>query len=71
MAKKTTFTFTAPDGTTLKCTSDTKTYTHAILHKRNGEWKLASRVGRPDLVAQRLEEWGRGSPDVVAVPVNS
>lgn len=66
----TTFTFTAPDGTKHKRKSKARTYTHAILYKTEngkGPWRLGSCVGRPDLVARRLEEWGRGSPDVVAV----
>lgn len=67
---KQTFTFTAPDGTVLKRTSKTRTYTHAILVKRGEKWTLGSCVGRPDLVADRLEIWGRGSPDVIAVPAN-
>ena len=66
----TTFTFTAPDGTTLKRTSKTRTYTHAILYFADGQWKLGSCVGRPDLVAERLEYWGRGSPDTIAVKAN-
>ncbi len=32
--KKQTFTFTAPDGTVLKRTSDCRTYTHAIIHNK-------------------------------------
>ncbi len=63
-----TFTFTAPDGSKHKRTSDTRTYTHAILAKRDGKWKLESCIGRPELVASRLETWGKGSPDVIAVP---
>ena len=65
-----TFTFTAPDGTILKRTSKTRTYTHAILYFRDGKWRLGSCVGRPELVAERLEYWGRGSPDTVAVAAN-
>ena len=61
------FTFTAPDGTKLQRNSKTRTYTHAILYKRDGKWTLGSCVGRPELVADRLEYWGRGSPDTVAV----
>lgn len=63
----TTFTFTAPDGSKHKRTSKTRTYTHALLMKENGAWKLATCIGRPDLVAARLETWGKGNPDVIAV----
>lgn len=66
----TTYTFTAPDGSKHKRRSATRRYTHAVLCKRDGGWTLGSCVGRPDLVADRLEYWGRGSPDVVAVPVD-
>jgi hypothetical protein len=68
MAK--TFTFTAPDGTMLKRTSAARTYTHAIIFKREGKWVIGSCVGRADLVAARLETWGKGSPDCIAVPAN-
>lgn len=61
------FTFTAPDGSKLTRNSKARTYTHAVLYKRDGKWVLGSCVGRPDLVADRLEYWGRGSPDTVAV----
>lgn len=67
------FTFTAPDGTRLKRTSATRVYTHAVLYKSEHtghKWKIGSCVGRPELVAYRLEYWGRGSPDVVAVEAN-
>lgn len=69
---RTTFTFTAPDGTLLKRVSDTKEYTHAIISQdeKTGKWGLCSCVGRPDLVAARLEEWGKGAPNVIAVAVN-
>lgn len=67
---KQTFTFTAPDGTVHKRTSKTRTYTHAVLYKMDGTWRLGSCVGRPELVADRLEYWGRGSPDVIAVEAN-
>jgi hypothetical protein len=63
-----TFTFTDPDGGKHKRTSATRTYTHAILSRVNGPWKLETCIGRPDLVAARLETWGKGSPDVIAVP---
>jgi hypothetical protein len=66
-----TFTFTAPDGTTLQRTSKTRTYTHAVIFKRDGKWVMGSCVGRPDLLADRLEYWGRGSPDCIAVPANA
>lgn len=62
-----TFTFTAPDGTVLKRKS-ARTYTHAIIYKRDGKWVMGSCVGRPDMVAARLETWGKGSPDCIAVP---
>lgn len=73
MPKATTFWFTAPDGTKLKRSSSTRTYTHAIIYKpdngpNTGKWVMGSCVGRPDLVAERLEYWGRGSPDCIAVP---
>lgn len=61
------FTFTAPDGTKHTRNSKTRTYTHALLGKRDGSWKLQTCIGRPDLVAARLETWGKGSPDVIAV----
>ena len=68
---KQTFTFTAPDGTTLKRTSKTRIYTHAVIYKdRDGKWVMGSCVGRPELVADRLEQWGRGSPDCIAVEAN-
>lgn len=61
------FTFTAPDGSKLTRTSKTRHYTHAILWKPDGKtWKIGSCVG-DGRVADRLEYWGRGSPDVVAV----
>lgn len=69
---RTVYTATAPDGTVFKFATTARTYTHAILYKADGgrgPWKLGSRVGRPDLVAQRLEERGRGSPDCIAVEV--
>lgn len=66
-----TFTFTAPDGTKHKRRSKTRTYTHALLAKRDGSWQLATCIGRPDLVAARLETWGKGSPDVIAVPADT
>ena len=59
-------TFTAPDGTKLTRTT-ARTYTHAILCLRDGAWRIGSCVGRPELVPDRLEIWGRGSPDVIAV----
>lgn len=65
-----TFTFTAPDGTKLKRASKTRIYTHAVIIKRDGKWIMGSCCGRPDLVAERLEYWGRGSPDVVSVPAD-
>ncbi len=65
-----TYTFTAPDGTTLKRKSATRSYSHAIIFKREGKWVMGSCVGRPDLVAARLETWGKGSPECVAVPAN-
>jgi alkanesulfonate monooxygenase SsuD/methylene tetrahydromethanopterin reductase-like flavin-dependent oxidoreductase (luciferase family) len=69
---KQTFTFTAPDGTTLKRTSETRTYTHAIIYKNGaGKWVIGSCVGRPELVAERLEQWGRGSPDCIAVEADA
>ena len=62
------FTFTAPDGSKHTRTSKTRTYTHAILSNLYGRgWKLSTCIGRPDLVAARLETWGKGSPDVIAV----
>ena len=62
------FTFTAPDGSKLTRNSGKRVYTHAVLYKGdNGRWKLGSCVGRAELVEYRLEYWGRGSPDVVAV----
>lgn len=69
---RTVYTATAPDGTVFKFATKSRTYSHAIIYKTDdgrGPWKLGSRVGRPDLVAQRLEEWGRGSPHCVAVEV--
>lgn len=70
MARKT-FWFTAPDGSRHKRTSDTRTYTHAILvFGTDGKWGIGSCVGRPDLVADRLEYWGRGTDKVVAVPAD-
>ncbi len=66
----TTFTFTAPDGTILKRTSKTRTYVAAVIYKADGKWKLGSCVGRHDLIADRLEYWGRGSPDTIAVNAN-
>lgn len=66
-----TFTFTAPDGTVLKRASKTRTYTHAVIFRDgSGKWVIGSCVGRPDLVAARLETWGKGSPDCIAVPAN-
>lgn len=65
-----TFTFTAPDGTIFKRTSKTRTYVAAVLYKRDGKWHLGSCIGRPDLIADRLEYWGRGSPDTIAVNAN-
>jgi hypothetical protein len=65
------FTFVAPDGKALHRTSAARQYTHAILHKRGETWKIASCVGRPELVAARLETWGKGSPDVIAVECRS
>ena len=64
------FTFKAPDGTTLKRTSKTRTYTHAIIYLKDGKWKLGSCVGRPELVAERLEYWGRGNYECLAVQAN-
>lgn len=65
------FTFTAPDGTKHTRNSKTRTYTHAIFHRNSHtgmKWRLGSCVGRPDLVAYRLEYWGRGDHEnVVAV----
>ncbi len=65
------FTFTAPDGTKHTRSSKTRTYTHAILYKNEhtgNKWKLGSCVGRPELVAYRLEYWARGDvSNVVAV----
>lgn len=66
---KTTYTFTAPDGSKLKRKTE-RTYTHAILSNHEGKWKLESCIGRPDLVADRLEAFGKGSPDVIAVEVD-
>lgn len=67
MAKAKTFWFEAPDGSRHKRTSKTRTYTHAILVQDNRGWGIGSCVGRPDLVNERLEYWGRGSNKVVAV----
>lgn len=67
-----TFTFTAPDGSVHKRASSTRTYTHAILSQdeKTGVWGLCSCIGRPDLVADRLEAWGKGAPHVIAVPAD-
>lgn len=62
-----TFEFKAPDGTILKRRSRTRVYTHAIIYKSDDKWIIGSCVGRPDLVAARLEVWGRGSLDCIAV----
>lgn len=68
-------TFTAPDGSKFRRRSR-RTYTHAILYREGargdgtGKWKLGSCIGRPDLVAARLETWGKGSPDTIAVPAD-
>ena len=67
MASYREFRFVAPDGWVFVRRSKTRTYSHAILFKRNGKWHLGSCVGRPDLVAARLELWGKGSPDTIAV----
>jgi alkanesulfonate monooxygenase SsuD/methylene tetrahydromethanopterin reductase-like flavin-dependent oxidoreductase (luciferase family) len=64
---KQTFVFTDPDGGKHKRTSKTRTYTHAILVKDDRGWGIGSCVGRPDLVAERLEYWGRGSDKAIAV----
>jgi hypothetical protein len=64
------FTFTAPDGTKLIRRSKARTYVAAILLKKDGVWVLGSCVGRPELIADRLEYWGRGSPDCIAVHVD-
>ena len=66
--RKRTFYFRAPDGTVLTRTSTTRIYTHAVIYKHDGVWKMGSCCGRTELVADRLEYWGRGSPDVIAVP---
>ena len=66
------FTFTDPEGRKHTRNSKTRNYTHAILYreKEGRPYKLGSCVGRPELLAYRLEYWGRGSPDVVAVAVD-
>lgn len=67
-----TFTFTAPDGSKLTRKSKTRTYTHALITDRgDGKWGILTCIGRPDLVAARLETWGKGSPDVIAVAVDA
>ena len=63
-----TFTFKCPDGSVLKRKSATRTYTHAIIYKSEGKWVMGSCVGCPDMVAARLETWGKGSPECIAVP---
>lgn len=65
-----TFTFNCPDGTVLKRKSAARTYTHAIIYKSGDKWVMGSCVGRPDLVAARLEAWGKGSPDCIVVEAN-
>jgi hypothetical protein len=72
MARKaTTFTLTTPDGTILKFRSEKCFYTHAILEKYKGRWRVLSRVGRPELVAGRLQDFKwKGATEVVAVPVS-
>lgn len=66
----TTFVFYAPNGQRLTRNSTTRTYTHAIVYcyAQDGKhYRIGSCVGRPDLVAARLEQWGKGSPHCVAV----
>lgn len=70
MAAGKTFTFTAPDGTVFKRKSASRTYVAAVIYKDDGKWKLGSCVGRPELIADRLEYWGRGSPDTIVVNAN-
>lgn len=67
----TAFIFYAPDGSRLVRNSKTRTYTHAIVYcyAQDGKhYRIGSCVGRPDLVAARLEQWGKGSPHCIAVP---
>jgi hypothetical protein len=70
MASKT-FRFRAPDGSVLVRHSATRSYTHAVIYIRDGEWVMGSCCGRPDLVPDRLEYWGRGSADCIAVPAEA
>ncbi len=67
---KSVFTFTDPDGGKHIRVSRTRTYTHAILVRGALGWRIGSCVGRPDLVEARLEQWGKGSDKVIAVPAD-
>jgi hypothetical protein len=82
MTTKTTFIATAPDGTVIKRTSLTRTYTHAVLVQttRGGlHWGQISFNSREDLARKEAAKWPVGVPlggtdvvfaQVIVVPVS-
>jgi hypothetical protein len=70
---KTTFTATAPDGSIVKRTSETKAYTHVVLVGGEGrEWGARNWCGSLKLAqaqVQQARNWGCYD-EITIVPVN-